>query len=127
MFLYINKVDIYYITMGNIFKNIFKRNASKVSVETSNGTVPKSVSSELTQFVSPLTFGMRSNIAALKLSAVYAAMSLISNAIATLPIYVKQHKDDADTIGHCLRHIGDYLSSIISDVTIHDYLLKRLK
>ena len=35
-------------------------------------------------------------------------------------------KDDADTIGHCLRHIGDYLSSIISDVTIQDYLLKRL-
>ena len=84
--------------MGNIFKNIFKRSASKVSVETSNGVVPKSVATEITQFVSPLTFGMRSNVAALKLSAVYAAISLISNAIATLPIYVKQHKDDADTI-----------------------------
>ena len=36
-------------------------------------------------------------------------------------------KDDADNIGHCLHHIGDYLSSIISDVTIRDYLLKRLK
>lgn len=84
--------------MGNIFKNIFKRSASKVSVETSNGVVPKSVATEIPQFVSPLTFGMRSNVAALKLSAVYAAISLISNAIATLPIYVKQRKDDADTI-----------------------------
>ena len=36
-------------------------------------------------------------------------------------------KDDADNIDHCLHHIGDYLSSIISDVTIRDYLLKRLK
>ena len=89
---------ITFITMGNIFKNIFKRSASKVSVETSNGVVPKSVATEIPQFVSPLTFGMRSNVAALKLSAVYAAISLISNAIATLPIYVKQHKDDADTI-----------------------------
>ena len=36
-------------------------------------------------------------------------------------------KDDADNISHCLHYIGDYLSSIISDVTIRDYLLKRLK
>ena len=83
--------------MGNIFTNIFKRNASKVSVETSNGTVPKSISSEITQFVSPLTFGMRSNVAALKLSAVYAALSLISNSIATMPIRVKQRKENQQT------------------------------
>ena len=83
--------------MGNIFTNIFKRNASKVSVETSNGTVPKSISSEITPFISPLTFGMRSNIAALKLSAVYAALSLISNSIATMPIYVKQRKENQQT------------------------------
>ena len=97
MFLYINKVDIYYITMGNIFTNIFKRSASKVSVETSNGVVPKSIATEIPQFVSPLTFGMRSNVAALKLSAVYAALSLISNSIATMPIRVKQRKENQQT------------------------------
>ena len=88
----------YLITMGNFLTNIFKRNSSKVTVETSDGVVHKSESSESAPFISALTFGMRSNISALKLSAVYAAISLISNAIAALPIYVKQHKDDADTI-----------------------------
>ena len=83
--------------MGNIFKNIFKRSASKVSVETSNGVVPKSIATEIPQFVSPLTFGMRSNVAALKLSAVYAALSLISNSIATMPIRVKQRKENQQT------------------------------
>lgn len=83
--------------MGNIFKNIFKRSASKVSVETSNGVVPKSVATEIPQFVSPLTFGMRSNVSALKLSAVYAALSLISNSIATMPIRVKQRKENQQT------------------------------
>ena len=83
--------------MGNIFTNIFKRSASKVTVETSDGVVPKSISSEITQFVSPLTFGMRSNVAALKLSAVYAALSLISNSIATMPIRVKQRKENQQT------------------------------
>ena len=65
------------ITMGNIFKNIFKRSASKVSVETSNGVVHKSESSESAPFISALTFGIRSNVAALKLSAVYAAIKNI--------------------------------------------------
>ena len=83
--------------MGNIFTNIFKRSASKVSVETSNGVVPKSIATEIPQFVSPLTFGMRSNVAALKLSAVYAALSLISNSIATMPIRVKQRKENQQT------------------------------
>lgn len=86
------------ITMGNFLTNIFKRNSSKVTVETSDGVVHKSESSESAPFISALTFGMRNNISALKLSAVYAAISLISNAIAALPIYVKQHKDNTDTI-----------------------------
>lgn len=84
--------------MGNFLTNIFKRNSSKVTVETSDGLVHKSESSESVPFISALTFGMRNNISALKLSAVYAAISLISNAIAALPIYVKQHKDNTDTI-----------------------------
>ena len=65
--------------MGNFLSNIFKRNSSTVEIETSTGVVPKSESSESTPFISALTFGMRSNVAALKLSAVYAALSLISN------------------------------------------------
>lgn len=84
--------------MGNFLTNIFKRNSSTVTIKTSNGVVPKSDSSESTPFVSALTFGMRSNVAALKLSAVYAAISLISNSIATLPIHVKQRKDNENTI-----------------------------
>lgn len=83
--------------MGNIFTNIFKRNSSTVTTEVT-GKVPMSQSSERADFTAALPFMTRSNIIALRLSAVYAALSLISNAIATLPIYVKQHKDDADTI-----------------------------
>lgn len=83
--------------MGNFLTNIFKRNSSKVTVETSDGLVHKSESSESVPFISALTFGMRNNISALKLSAVYAALSLISNSIAAMPIYVKQRKENQQT------------------------------
>ena len=83
--------------MGNFLTNIFKRNSSKVTVETSDGLVHKSESSESAPFISALTFGMCNNISALKLSAVYAALSLISNSIATMPIYVKQRKENQQT------------------------------
>ena len=82
--------------MANIFTNIFKRNANTPEVQT--GIVPKSESSEPVPFASALLFGQQCTYNALKLSAVYAALSIISNSIATLPIYVKQHKDNSETI-----------------------------
>lgn len=81
-----------------IFTNIFRRNNSTVTVETQNGVVPKSESSEPIPFNSALLFALRDKINALKLSAVYAALSIISNSIATLPIYVKQRRDNENTI-----------------------------
>jgi len=73
------------------FLDLFKRDA------TNTGVVPKSETTEPTPFVSPLTFGIFNPVNALKLSAVYAALSLISNSIATMPIYVKQRKDNMQT------------------------------
>lgn len=83
--------------MDNFFRNIFKRNDSTVTVQT-QGVVPKSESSEPIPFNSALLFALRDRINALRLSAVYAALSIISNSIATLPIYVKQRKDNMNTI-----------------------------
>lgn len=80
-----------------IFSNIIKRDNSSVTV-TTKGTVPMSATTEARPFNQALIFGMHSNVVALRLSAVYAALSLISNSIATLPIYVKQHKDNENTI-----------------------------
>lgn len=83
--------------MANFFTNIFKRNNSTVTVQT-QGVVPKSESSEPIPFNSALLFALQDKINALRLSAVYAALSIISNSIATLPIYVKQRKDNENTI-----------------------------
>lgn len=81
-----------------LFDKIFKREASTVQVETT-GSVPKSESSpETNNYAAALMWYNYSTYEALKLSAVYAAVSLISNSIATLPIYVKQMKDNAHTI-----------------------------
>lgn len=78
--------------------NIFKRDGSStVTIET-QGKVPMSPSSKEQPFSSPLFFNHYDTIDALQLPAVYAAMSMISNSIASLPIYVKQYKDNARTI-----------------------------
>lgn len=85
--------------MANIFSKIFKRDTSStVDIVTTKGVVPKSESTASTPFTNALLFNQQDKIVALKLSAVYAAVSMISNSIATLPIYVKQHKDNEDTI-----------------------------
>lgn len=85
--------------MANIFSKIFKRDTSStVDIVTTTGVVPKSESTASTPFTNALLFNQQDKIVALKLSAVYAAVSMISNSIATLPIYVKQHKDNEDTI-----------------------------
>lgn len=85
--------------MANIFTKIFKRDTnSTVEITTTSGVVPKSESTEATSYTQALLFGLREHSSALKLSAVYAALSMISNSIATLPIYVKQHKQNEDTI-----------------------------
>lgn len=81
-----------------IFSNIFKRNSSEIMIETNTGIVPKSESSESVPFTSALIFGKPLNFTALKLSAVYAAISLISNSIADMPINVKQDKNNVTTI-----------------------------
>lgn len=63
------------------------------------GVVPRSSSSEETHnFGGALMWHNYDAMAPLKLSAVYAALSIISNSIATLPIYVKQVKDNERTI-----------------------------
>ena len=81
-----------------IFNNIFKRNNSTVTVQTT-GSVPMSQSSqENTNITSALMWYNYGEIIPLRLSAVYAALSIISNSIATLPIYVKQLKDNERTI-----------------------------
>lgn len=69
--------------------NIFKRN----NEQTSN-VVQKSESTKTNQPLSALLYAQRERFDALRLSAVYAALSLISNSIATMPIYVKQRKDN---------------------------------
>lgn len=88
--------------MANFITNILKRDAETqpilVSSPESNGLVPMSPSSKVTNYISPLLFNRKDNYNALKLSAVYAAISIISNSIASLPIYVKQRKDNAATI-----------------------------
>jgi len=80
--------------------NIFKRNNSTVTVEVqpSQGKVLKSESTDEQQVTTPLIFGCYDPIDALQLPAVYAALSIISNSIAALPIYVKQQKDNDKTI-----------------------------
>ena len=84
--------------MANLFKNIFKREASTVQVETT-GSVPKSESTpENSNYSAALMWYNYDKYQALKLSAVYAALSIISNSIAALPIYVKQMKDNSRTI-----------------------------
>ena len=59
--------------------------------------VHQSESTELT-YEQALQFQKYTTLKALKLSAVYAAMSIISNSIALLPIYVKQRKDNQKSI-----------------------------
>lgn len=81
----------------SILNKIFKREASTIAVETT-GSVPKSESSPETNYTSALMWYNYENCQALKLSAVYAALSIISNSIATLPIYMKQIKDNSRTI-----------------------------
>ena len=78
--------------------NIFKRDTSSTVTVQTQGVVPMSPSSEPKPFSQALLFAQKGTYTALKLSAVYAALSIISNSIATLPIYVKQRKDNTDTI-----------------------------
>lgn len=80
-----------------LFDKFFKREASTVQVETT-GKVMASPSSPESNYISALMWYNYETIQALKLSAVYAAMSIISNSIATLPIYMKQLKDNERTI-----------------------------
>lgn len=83
------------------FDNIFKRDNSTVDVVTTKpaGIVKKSESSpESYKNYGALLWHNYETMAPLKLSAVYAALSIISNSIATLPIYVKQVKDNEETI-----------------------------
>lgn len=75
--------------------NIFKRNEPDPQ---SIGKVLKSDSTVEQSCTSPLLYHSYDPIDALQLPAVYAALSIISNSIATLPIYVKQYKDNARTI-----------------------------
>ena len=113
--------------MANLFKNIFRRDNSTVTIETT-GSVPKSESTEESNFISALSFNMPSTFAALKLSAVYAALSLISNSIATMPIYVKQRKDKQNTIveNHAVQKLFyDMLQSkhtVIKQIVLDLYL-----
>lgn len=84
--------------MANLFKNIFRRDNSTVTIETT-GSVPKSESTpENSNYSAALMWYNYDKYQALKLSAVYAALSIISNSIAALPIYVKQIKDNSRTI-----------------------------
>lgn len=87
---------MYNYTMGNIFTNIFKRNSSTVNTEVT-GKVPMSQSSDAKGPMMPLMFGVPYQMMPLRLSAVYAALSLISNSIATMPIYVKQRDNNKRT------------------------------
>ena len=82
-----------------IFSNIFKRDGSSVTVETT-GVVPKTGSTPETTNMPALMWYNYEAIGPLRLSAVYAALSIISNSIATLPIYMKQRKDNETTILH---------------------------
>ena len=85
--------------MANIFSKIFKRDTSStVDIVTTTGVVPKSESTASTPFTNALLFNQQERFTPLQLSAVYAALSLISNSIATLPIRVKQHKSDSDLV-----------------------------
>lgn len=80
--------------------NIFKRNepSTVTTIEQSIGKVLKSESTPENSVTSPLLYHNYDPIDALQLPAVYAALSIISNSIATLPIYVKQYKDNERTI-----------------------------
>ena len=79
--------------MGRIFNNIFKRNKEQTS-----NVVQKSESTKTNPPLSALLYAQRERFDALRLSAVYAALSLISNSIATMPIYVKQRRDNSRTV-----------------------------
>ena len=65
---------------------------------TSDGKVVSNITNKMNIEETALFYHRYNDVISFKLSAVYAALSLISNSIALLPIYVKQHKDDKDTI-----------------------------
>lgn len=75
--------------------NIFKRNEPDPQPI---GKVLKSESTVEQSCTSPLLYHSYDPIDALQLPAVYAALSIISNSIATLPIYVKQYKNNERSI-----------------------------
>lgn len=75
--------------------NFFKRNEPDPQPI---GKVLKSESTVEKQFSSPLLFGNYEDINPLQLSAVYAAISIISNSIANMPITVKQTRNNTETI-----------------------------
>ena len=79
------------------FLDLFKR-ADETQTNIEQGKVLKSTSTEEQTDIPTLMWYNYDTVTATKLSAVYAALSIISNSIATLPIYVKQHKDNAETI-----------------------------
>ena len=89
------------ILTNNIWsKRLLKRglDISDQSVDQSTGKVMASQSSPEATYTSPLLYHSYTSITAMNLSAVYAAISLISNAISCIPIYVKQQKDNEKTI-----------------------------
>lgn len=71
------------------------------------GLVVPNITNKLSIEETALLYHHYSDTVALKLSAVYAALSLISNSIAMLPIYVKQREDGAETVveNHPVRQL----------------------
>lgn len=112
----------------NIFKRDIGTPTSSVSVVT-QGVVPMSPSSEEKPFSSPLFFNHYDPVAdPLRLSAAYAAISIISNSIASMPIYVKQEKDNTHTIvkNHPVANLFyNMLQSkhVVMKQLVFDYLL----
>jgi len=82
-----------------IFTNMFRRNLDiPQPVEKPTGKVLSTPSSPESNNFSALMWYNYGDIQALQLSAVYAALSLISNTIGGLPIYLKQYKANENTI-----------------------------
>lgn len=71
------------------------------------GLVVPNITNKLSIEETALLYHRYGDVNGLKLSAVYAALSLISNSIAMLPIYVKQHKDGSETVieNHPVRQL----------------------
>jgi len=87
------------ILTNNVWsKRLLKRGLDIPAAQTTGKVMASSSSPESTNYPALMWYNYNSGYQALQLSAVYAALSIISNSIATLPIYVKQQKDNEKTI-----------------------------